>query len=123
MADDNDHNEQGLTVQQLEEAESCIVKLVQSEAFKEELKTLNNAKGKPVSKTSSLNRLDPFVDDRVVLRVGGRVQKGDFAFGIKHPIILPRKCHVTQLIIRYFHERIKHQERSITTNEIRSNDY
>jgi hypothetical protein len=35
MVDDNDHNEQGLTVQQLEEAESCIVKLVQSEAFKQ----------------------------------------------------------------------------------------
>lgn len=122
--------EQGLPVALLEEAELAIVRLVQKEAFSEELKILNNTKGcedvnrkKSVRKTSSLYRLDPFLDNNDVLRVGGRLQKGEFTSYVKHPIILPRKSHVTRLIIRHFHERSRHQGRSITTNEIRSNGY
>lgn len=122
--------EQGLPVALLEEAELAIVRLVQKEAFSEELKILNNTKGcedvnrkKSVRKTSSLYRLDPFLDTNDVLRVGGRLQKGEFTSYVKHPIILPRKSHVTRLIIRHFHERSRHQGRSITTNEIRSNGY
>lgn len=44
-------------------------------------------------------------------------------YEVTHPVILPRKGHVTQLIIQHFHERVKHQGRGITTNELRSNGY
>ena len=42
---------------------------------------------------------------------------------MKHPIILPRKGHVTDLIVRFFHERVCHQGRGITSNEIRANGF
>lgn len=38
-------------------------------------------------------------------------------------MILPRKSHITNLLIRHFHERIQHQGRGMTTNEIRANGY
>ena len=41
--------------------------------------------------------------------------------GTKHPLILPQTGHITELIVRHFHERVNHQGRSITSNEIRGN--
>lgn len=63
------------------------------------------------------------MDDSGVLRVGGRVHRGNFNIKLKHHIILPRKSHITNLLIRYFHERIGHQGRGMTTNEIGANGY
>ena len=42
---------------------------------------------------------------------------------VKHPLLLPRKGHVTNLIIRHSHEKTHHQGRGITVNELRSYDY
>ena len=63
-----------------------------------------------VGKTSSIYRLDPFVD-KGVLRVGGRLNNADIPQESKHPIILPRKSNVTTLIIRDAHERLGHAGR------------
>ncbi|XP_053391973.1 uncharacterized protein LOC128554688 [Mercenaria mercenaria] len=41
----------------------------------------------------------------------------------KHPIVLPNKGHITDLIVRHFHERCLHQGRGMTTNEIRQNGF
>lgn len=84
---------------------------------------VENEKVQTVPKTFPLCPLNSFVDECGVLCAGGRVQKGDFAFFINHPIILPRKCHIIQLIIRYFHQHTRYQGRNITTNKIRSNGY
>ena len=42
---------------------------------------------------------------------------------MKHPIILPRRCITTNLIILYFHQRLHHAGRNATLNEIRTNGY
>ncbi|XP_069133232.1 uncharacterized protein [Argopecten irradians] len=73
--------------------------------------------------SSSLCGLDPFLDDNGILRVSGRIKHGDFDASVKHPIILPRKSHVTKLVIRHYHERVEHQGRGITTGEIRANGF
>ena len=112
-----------LTVQELE-AEHAIIRLTQSQSFDNDLKSLYQAsrnepghertrpqKGKTeITKTSSLYRLDPFVD-RGLLRVGGRLNYADIPEESKHPIILPRKSHVTTLIIRHTHEQLGHAGR------------
>ena len=41
----------------------------------------------------------------------------------KFPVIIPRKGHVTDLIIKYFHEKVQHQGRGMSLNEIRSNGF
>ena len=49
--------------------------------------------------------------DKDTLRVGGRLTHADIPEESKHPVILPRKNHVTTLIIRDIHERLGHSGR------------
>ena len=100
-----------LTVQELHDAEVLIIKLVQKETLPE------------ISPVSSLSKLDPFVDMYGVTRVGGRLKKSNLPDSAKHPAILPRYSHVTNLIIRHYHEKVQHQGRGITMNELRASGY
>ena len=61
-----------------------------------------------VCKNSSLYKLDPFVDDNGILRVGGRLRRANLNDDYKFPIILPKNNHVSSLIVRHFHENVKH---------------
>ncbi len=38
----------------------------------------------------------------------------------KYPVILPKKGHVTELIIRHAHEKVAHGGRGMTLNAIRN---
>mgnify|MGYP005983794155 FL=1 len=40
--------------------------------------------------------------------MGGRLQKASLSYDIKHPIILPKNHHVTNLLVKYEHERQLH---------------
>ena len=110
-----------LTLQELEEVEHAIIRLTQSQSFDIQLKSLYQAsrnepghertrpqKGNTeITKTSSPYRLDPFVNGGL-LRVAGLLNYADILEKSKHPIILPRKSHVTTLIIRHTHESPGH---------------
>ena len=121
------------SVEDFQRAETAILKMVQEEAFPEEMKILrqvdvSNRKGESKLKASlkgasCLYRLDPFLDPDGVLRVGGRIKRSSLPYHIKHQAVLPRKGHVTTLIIRYYHQNIKHQGRGMTLNELRSNGF
>ena len=56
--------------------------------------------GRPVSKTSPIANLGPFVDNDALVR--WRLQHSGLSFEEKHPIILPQ-CHVSLLLFRYHH--------------------
>ncbi len=128
-------NTQPSKVEDLCQAEVEIIKAVQSEAFSKEIELLKPLKSNRANrqvvisrkaclkKTSSLCHLDPFIDNEGLLRVGGRINRADTPYHIKHPVILPRKGHGTALIIRYYHQRINHQGRRMTLNEIRENGF
>ena len=75
------------------------------------------------SKKHPLSSLDPFLDEDGLLRVGGRLRKSSEEFGIKHPLILPKKAHLSLLIIRQAHEEVSHQGRNMTVNHIRSKGF
>lgn len=57
---------------------------------------------------SSVYKLDPFLDDNEVLRVGGRLRYGDFPYASKHQIILPAKHVAVRLLGRYLHNYYGH---------------
>ena len=77
-----------------------------------------------LKKTSSLYKLDPFVDKNGLLRIGGRIRRADVPLEVKHPLILPKKSHISDLIVRYFHESVgHHQGRGVTHNTIRQAGY
>lgn len=63
-----------------------------------------NANGKG---NSSLRRLNSIIIDDVI-RVNGRLWKAPVEFGLKHPMILLSKHHITNLVIRYYHEGTPH---------------
>lgn len=46
-----------------------------------------------------LYRVDPFVDSNGILRVGGRLRRATLEYTEKYPVLLPKKYHVTDLVI------------------------
>ena len=123
-------------VEDLEQAEYTVLKNVQRHHFQAEITVLRKLKdGQFVNKTetrtrnqnlkrvSSIQRLDPFIDEHGIIRVGGRIRRADVTFEEKHPVILPKNSHVTTLIIRHYHETVQHQGRLLTLNEIRQAGY
>ena len=113
-----------VTVSEIKDAESCIIRALQAECFAEDLKILKeNNPDKELRKQGQLSRLDPFIDSNGTLRVGGRLKNSDTLFDLHHPVILPRNHHITQLIIGYVHNKVGHQGKGITVNCIRSCGY
>ena len=106
-----------ITAAEMKEAERIIIKSVQNEAFTKELKAA--AEKKVTGRQSDLHRLDPFVDQDGILRVGGRLRRGDVSTAVTHPVILPKRGHVTDMIVTYFHQRTQHGGRDMTLGEIR----
>ena len=115
-----------VSVEELTRAEITIIKLVQAEAFKSELQLLckNDEKiNKGMRRHSQLYKLDPFIDNDGLIRVGGRIQRSNFDVQVKHPVIIPKDSHIAELIIHHYHQRLHHQGRNSTLNEIRSHGY
>ena len=92
-----------LTVQELLGAEVAIVSYTQGKAFPEEMSG-------SVKKSSPLYRLNPCLTDGT-LRVGGRLSNAAIPDAAKHQMILPKKGHVTDIIIRDMHEKKGHSGR------------
>ncbi|RLF66451.1 MAG: hypothetical protein DRN30_02085 [Thermoplasmata archaeon] len=103
-----------------QQSELVILRLLQADAFSIEM-TLLEGEGLP--KRNRLYRLDPFLDQDGLLRVGGRLQHSLSPYEVKHPVILPRKGHIVELIIRHCHTSVAHQGRGFTINELRSQGY
>ena len=81
-----------LSVLDLDKADKLIVKVVQRQSFSIDESLL---KGR-------FARLKPF-NDEGILRVGGRLKHSDLPYDAKHPMILPGKHPVSELIIRHYH--------------------
>ena len=119
---------QPVHVSDLNTAELKMIKFVQNQEFKSELGVLSPKSKKDdgprnIPKASPLARLDPFVDEHGTIRVGGRIRRSTIDANVKHLVIMPKKSHVTKLIARRFHERIRHQGRGMTWNEICASGY
>ncbi|KAK0144664.1 hypothetical protein N1851_017006 [Merluccius polli] len=110
------------TIAERHESELFIIKLAQKEAFSHEMKSIQQCKEvRPKDKTNKLYKLSPFIDQYGVLRVGGWLANSVLHPHIKHPAIMPKASHVSSLLIKHFHERVRHQGRGMTINELRSN--
>ena len=74
-----------------------------------------------VKKSSALYRLDPFLDQDGLIRVGGRLGNSqEFPKGLKHPVILPKKSFIVDLIVHDAHGKVAHAGRGIMLNKLRS---
>jgi len=112
-----------LTVKEIASARNEIVKVIQREAFPKELVILQRITREPTRSSSDrkflrgrlncigyaspLRKLSPFLHDGVIC-VGGRLNDACIPFSPKHPMILPSKHPVTDLIVKDYHEKEGH---------------
>ncbi|XP_046748847.1 uncharacterized protein LOC124412775 [Diprion similis] len=95
-----------LSVQELREATTALIKLSQAQTFAQELQTLS--KKPPVHHDSKLASLNPFIDEAGVIRVGGRLQNTRLPYAQKFPVVLAPSSVLTRLIIRDMHLKNLH---------------
>lgn len=126
-----------VTLPEFQEAEKTIIRCLQYEHFHAELQILCDLnvtdgetnrvqarkRNQELRKTSSLYKLDPFVDQDGLIRVGGRIRRADVPIDVKHPVIIPRKGHLTELLIKHHHQKVNHMGRGMTHNELRQSGY
>lgn len=74
-------------------------------------------------KKSKLSALNPFIDDRGILRVDGRLAFSNFSYDIKFPIILSCQFNFSCLFVRYVHKSNLHTGKSFVMNTIFSKVY
>ncbi|XP_030596050.1 uncharacterized protein LOC115787465 [Archocentrus centrarchus] len=110
-----------VSVSDSQKATETIIRAIQQERFPEELKAIKE--GRNLSRGSPLTKLSPYIDKAGLLRVGGRLLQSDLESVEKNPYIMPRSCHIANLLIRHYHEKIRHQGRHLTEGALRSAGY
>ena len=69
--------------------------------------------------SSRLARLDPRLVDGLI-RVGGRLTNSSLSEDAKHPIVLPKRHHVVDLIVQQTHEQAGHAGREHVLSQLRA---
>ena len=133
--DQNDRSYSPVTVAELQGAEKIIIMAAQRESFQKELLSLCEspsyssdrkqcrARNTEIKKNSSLYRIDPYIGNDGLLRVGGRIRRANVPRDLAHPVILPKDGHITHLIIDHHHRETHHSGRGITLNQLRASGY
>ncbi|XP_044180257.1 uncharacterized protein LOC122961557 [Acropora millepora] len=104
-----------ISVEEMHCAEIEVLKYVQRQSFSEELvclldkesevelkKSVRASCARSVKNSSLIAKLDPVLRDGL-LCVGGRLRRAPIEQEQRHPVILPKKHHVVDLIVRHYH--------------------
>ena len=95
-----------LMPEEVEEALRCLIQDVQRKEFREEYAGIRE---RTLPRKSRLLKLMPKVDNDGILRCDGRLGYAKFLpYDVRFPIILPRGCWVTKLIVKHYHEIGRH---------------
>lgn len=106
-----------LTIDELKESTCLVERYLQRQYFQNELDNIRKHGSNNKSKLKSLN---PFIDNEGLLRIGGRLDNSSLTYDEKHPIIIPRKSHITTLLIRKAHIESLHGSNKSTLAAIRN---
>lgn len=96
-------------MEELREAEQEIIGSCQRKRFPEEFSSL--LKNQTVKQTSHIYKLNPILDNGV-LRVSGMLSGSAMLEDLKHPVILAKDLHISDLILRQVHKEVGHGGRS-----------
>lgn len=118
--------EGGLTTLELQEAERTLWRLVQSDAYPDEVATLKyNLQAdkkhlKKLEKRSPLAKLTPVMDKEGIVRIDGRLVDSDYVtHDAKYPIILAKEHSATTLLLDWYHRKFRHANNETVVNEVR----
>ena len=102
----------------LMEAEKNIFKYIQNKFYRSIISILEN-KNK-IMKKNPLSKLNPFIDKDGLLRVGGRLSNAlNIPYESKHPVIIPSEHHITEILVRFIHEKLGHMGKETILAELR----
>ncbi|XP_061506883.1 uncharacterized protein LOC133392134 [Anopheles gambiae] len=93
-------------LRELKRAEKTIIRLVQNEVYATEYECIKQ--GQQVVRKSPLRAITPILDKDNVMRVGGRLSNADIKDEQKHPVIIPGKHWIAELIADKYHKILRH---------------
>lgn len=108
-----------ITTEELEDSLQTCIKIIQDVIFQEDIRDL--LERKQVRNTSRLKTLNPYLDDKMILRVGGRLQNANYLEHDRlHPIVLDHKNPLTSLLVADAHKKTLHGGVQLMLNYLRS---
>ncbi|XP_018364037.1 PREDICTED: uncharacterized protein LOC108761807 [Trachymyrmex cornetzi] len=107
-----------LSTEELRRAETTICRMVQQECFPRELHNLKRQE--LVHSNSPIAALNPFLDEEGIIRVGGRIKRADVPADQKHPIVLPTRHHITEILLAQEHKKLHHCGSQQLLNAVRT---
>ncbi|XP_045446031.1 uncharacterized protein LOC123654111 [Melitaea cinxia] len=108
-----------LQKKEIDQALECCIRKTQESIFTEEYTQLQE-KGFLQLKSSKLKSLCPYLDDKGLIRIQGRLEKSSLNEEMKHPIVLPNNAHFTHLIIADAHTKTLHGGPQLMLNYLRT---
>ena len=105
-----------ITLEILASAEIEIIKYLQNKYFMSEINLASNNSNIP--KSSPLRKLNPYLDNNSVLRVGGRISRSQVPHDAMHPVILP-SCYISELLLQNIHFKVGHLGRETIVATVR----
>ena len=95
-----------LTAKEIQQAENFLISMSQARSFAQDTQHLS--KQQPISPSSRLRALNPFLDEAQLLRVGGRLSNSALSAAQRHPIILDSKDIMVTLMFNHMHVCLGH---------------
>ena len=115
---------QDLSVSEINTAETIITKWVQARSFEKDLKSIEGNKTRKLKKwKGNLWRLNPFLDEDGVMRVGGRLSEAEEDENFCFPAIFPKQDIVSKRLVEWHHKKIEHRGKHSTICEVREAGY
>ena len=108
----------------LENTATVTFRMIQRKSFLEEIKALSSSthNSNGLNQSSSLFKLDLFLDSNGAVQVGGRLSRSKLISNEAHSVVLPKTSNITEAVVIWSHEPIGHGGRVLTLNNLRRND-
>ncbi|GFS51319.1 uncharacterized protein TNCV_3533651 [Trichonephila clavipes] len=97
---------------EVDDATKIVIQTAQESQFHSEIQLLK--KKHPLPNSSKLLPLGIFLDTDGIIKVGGRLKNSSLSPIQKHPILLPKSHHLTNLVIQHFHHINLHSGPQLT---------
>lgn len=107
-----------ITAEELNKAELFLIRQEQKELMRTGETERNGATERKGA--SQLHGVGIFKDTEGVIRVKGRLERSDMSFDEKHPIVLPKKSKLSELLVRHVHHQTMHGGVCVTLTRLRT---
>lgn len=105
------------STKEIDDSMWALVYWTQNVFFADEVKQLKN----DGTCSARIRKLTPFLDQKNLLRVGGRLRQAELPFTEKYPVLLPKESRLTAVLIDHVHRTNCHPGPQTVQNLIQQN--